>query len=224
MINIAFSGGKDSTAMLLRMIELNEQIDNIYFANTGLEYPEMYKYIKMIEKHINRKITFVQPNTSFWHWFYGNWTRGNKTNEIRGFPMVLTHGFCCRELKVKPLEKLKQKGDITCLGICIDEGWRVQNDKNLRYPLIEWKWTEDHCNYYLKEKKLENPLYKRLSRTGCWLCPKQSIESLHYLYDNYPLLWNHLKKLEKLSPHGFHHQRKLIDFENKWKNQFKLEG
>jgi len=38
---VAFSGGKDSTAMLLRMIELKKPIDVILFADTGLEYPEM---------------------------------------------------------------------------------------------------------------------------------------------------------------------------------------
>ena len=42
---ISFSGGKDSTAMLLKMIELNYTIDDIVFVDTGLELPEMYLYI-----------------------------------------------------------------------------------------------------------------------------------------------------------------------------------
>ena len=36
---VNFSGGKDSTAMLLRMIELGEHIDVIQFADTGYEFP-----------------------------------------------------------------------------------------------------------------------------------------------------------------------------------------
>jgi len=41
---VSFSGGKDSTAMLLRMIELDMSIDKIIFVDTGLEFPELYIY------------------------------------------------------------------------------------------------------------------------------------------------------------------------------------
>lgn len=50
---VSFSGGKDSTAMLLKMIELKYDIDEIVFCDTGLEFDEMYEldfllYIKHI--------------------------------------------------------------------------------------------------------------------------------------------------------------------------------
>ena len=51
---VSWSGGKDSTAMLLRMLELNYKIDEIIFVdirfdeNIGGELPEMYKYIELI--------------------------------------------------------------------------------------------------------------------------------------------------------------------------------
>lgn len=35
-IVVSFSGGKDSTAMLLHMIELGEHIDEVISADTGL--------------------------------------------------------------------------------------------------------------------------------------------------------------------------------------------
>jgi len=57
---ISFSGGKDSTAMLIRMIELGMQIDEILFADTGVEFPEMYDYIREVEIYIGRKIKVVQ--------------------------------------------------------------------------------------------------------------------------------------------------------------------
>ena len=41
-IVVSFSGGKDSTAMLLRMIELKETINEVIFCDTGMEFPEMY--------------------------------------------------------------------------------------------------------------------------------------------------------------------------------------
>jgi len=42
MEHLNFSGGKDSTAMLLRMIDKGRRPDKIVFADTGMEFPEMY--------------------------------------------------------------------------------------------------------------------------------------------------------------------------------------
>ena len=39
---VSCSGGKDSTAMLLLMIERGMPIDMVLVADTGLEFPEMY--------------------------------------------------------------------------------------------------------------------------------------------------------------------------------------
>ena len=47
---VSFSGGKDSTAMLLKMIEEKIPIDCILFCDTGLEFPQMYEHIDKIEK------------------------------------------------------------------------------------------------------------------------------------------------------------------------------
>ena len=217
---VAYSGGKDSSAMLLRMIELDMQIDKIVFADTTLEFPEMYKYINKIEKHIGRKITRVRPKKSFYHWFYGKFTRGKHKGRIRGFPYVVTHGYCCRELKIYPMRDLQPtKDNIVYLGIAKGEEKRIQKNPNLKYPLLDWGWTEEKCLQYLKDKGLENPLYKHFKRTGCWLCPKQSQKSLKSLYLHYPAMWKHLKKLEHDSPHGFHPDYTLVELENKWNNK-----
>lgn len=49
---VSFSGGKDSTAMLLMMIEKGMPIDDIIFCDTGAEFPAMYEHIKQVEKYI----------------------------------------------------------------------------------------------------------------------------------------------------------------------------
>ena len=38
----SFSGGKDSTAMVLRLIEEDWPLDEIVFFDTGWEFPQMY--------------------------------------------------------------------------------------------------------------------------------------------------------------------------------------
>jgi 3'-phosphoadenosine 5'-phosphosulfate sulfotransferase (PAPS reductase)/FAD synthetase len=58
---VSFSGGKDSTLMLLMMLEKDMPVDDIIFADTGMEFKELYEYIERIEGAIGRKITKLKP-------------------------------------------------------------------------------------------------------------------------------------------------------------------
>ena len=42
---VSLSGGKDSTCLLLLMIERGLPIDAVIWADTGMEFPEMYGHI-----------------------------------------------------------------------------------------------------------------------------------------------------------------------------------
>ena len=218
---VSFSGGKDSTAMLLRMLELNMQVDKIVFADTRLEFPEVYDYIKKVEKVIRRKITIVRAKKSWDDWFYGKFTRGFRKGQIRGFPKCHIVDWCSRSLKQVPLHKFEE-GNIVYLGIAFDEKNRIQKKTNRRivkYPLIEWGWTEEDCLNYLKEKNLLNPLYKKFKRLGCWYCPKQNLKSLRILFKDYPKLWKKLKKMGKDSPIKFRTDYSVEDLEIKFKEE-----
>ena len=47
---VNFSGGKDSTALLLMMLERRMQVDDMVFCDTGVEFPQMYEHIeKLVE-------------------------------------------------------------------------------------------------------------------------------------------------------------------------------
>ena len=195
---ISFSGGKDSTAMLLRMLELKMPIDRIVFADTGFEFPELYDYIKRIEKYINRSIEIIQPNKDFWEWAKGTVIRGENKGKIRGLPLRAFPCWWTRESKVIPLQNLRKGKDILFyVGIAFDESERIsKTDKNIIYPLVNWKWKEKDCVDYLNKKGLLNPLYVNFNRLGCWLCPKQGVGSLYVMWKNYPKLWVEMKKLE----------------------------
>ncbi|WP_255202535.1 phosphoadenosine phosphosulfate reductase family protein [Acutalibacter muris] len=52
---IAASGGKDSTAMLLLMIERNMPIDAVLYADTGMEFPEMKDHIQKLDDLLFRE-------------------------------------------------------------------------------------------------------------------------------------------------------------------------
>lgn len=62
---VKFSGGKDSTAMLLMMLERDMLVNEIIFCDTGCEYPEVYDHIKAVEKYIGRQITVLHPPHTF---------------------------------------------------------------------------------------------------------------------------------------------------------------
>ena len=56
----SLSGGKDSTAILLRLLEEKRPVDMILFCDTGLEFPDMYTHIDKLEKYIGRPIVIYQ--------------------------------------------------------------------------------------------------------------------------------------------------------------------
>ena len=198
---VSFSGGKDSTAMLIRMLELDMQVDEILFADTALELPETYSYIDKIESYIGKKIIRLKKGN--WDkWFFGKITRGKLKGKMRGFPLVIYPCWHSREAKFKPLEE-RCAGHTRYIGYASNERSyqrqgiikRYLDDngkKGYRFPLVDWKATEDHCLNYLKRKGLHNPLYDKFRRLGCWCCPKQSKKSLFVLYRDYPKLWERL--------------------------------
>ena len=81
---VSFSGGKDSTCMLLMMLGKGMQVDEILFCDTGMEFPEMYEHLDKVEQYIGRKITRLKADKSFEYWmFEHNKTRGKNKGQCR---------------------------------------------------------------------------------------------------------------------------------------------
>ena len=227
---VNFSGGKDSTAMLLRMLELddpvNYPVNHIIFCDTHFEFPQLYAYIDFIEEYIQKKypeknlsIERVNPKTTWDSWFYGKLTRGENEGKVRGAPLIRLPCWWSREAKIKPLmAKTKEYGATwSFVGIAYDEQGRIRNDPTIRYPLNEWEWTESDCLAYLDHLGLGNSLYESFNRLGCFHCPKQSTASWYSLYRDFPDLfeiskdWD--KKSRELTSHGFLMNNTLEDLQ-----------
>jgi hypothetical protein len=142
----------------------------------------------------------------------------------RGFPYAINKCWWNREAKASMLKSIQQPGDIIYVGFTLSDLKRSDakafksNKVTFKFPLIEWGMTNEDSFKYLKEKGIVHPL-RNFHRTGCWLCPKQSLHSLSILHKEYPELWKKLKKYEKDSPHGFHSVYTLKQLEKRFKNK-----
>jgi len=144
---VSLSGGKDSTAMLLMMIEKGMQIDNIIFVDTTKEYPQLYEHLEKLQEYIKPlKIDRVSFDYDYYFGEYEK-VKGKRVGQKGyGFPDFTTR-WCTSMKKSSINNYMKQfRGEdiIEYRGIAYDEKQRTLkniNDK-ARYPLVEWGIVE----------------------------------------------------------------------------------
>ena len=200
---VCFSGGKDSTAMLLRMLEMNDPkypVNKIVFSDTGFEFPELYEYLDRVQLYLDEhyphapRIEKVKSKKKWEEWFYGQVQYGDNEGKTRGAPLVNYPCWWSRESKVYPLNRAAKADNIDhqYVGIAWDELSRVSKNAEkdgIRYPLVEWKWTEEDCMAYLDHLHMGLSLYKSFTRLGCFHCIKQPPSSWYQIWKNYPDQW-----------------------------------
>lgn len=236
----SISGGQDSTAMTVRMLELGYPIDYIVFCDTGNEFKEMYDYLNRLDAYLKRKykigITRLKGDNTLNSLVHTAFTRGKHKGQLRGLPYASSMSFCTRDLKKNVAEKFMKSLKDDCIqyiGYVARECNRVhKSDKKyitLEFPLIQWGWNEPEVSAYLKEKSLFNELYHHYSRTGCKFCPKQSLDSWYALYVHHREDWLEAKDWEKrVIDHNAHNKHFRTDYtleelEVRFKQKFKKE-
>lgn len=226
---VSFSGGKDSTAMLLKMIEKDMRIDEIVFCDTGMEFPCIYRHITKVQQ-TNRNITILKPDNDF-EWFLSKYEKKNKNSKYGHIAGLGWPGFmfrwCTGNLKTKIFDKyIKNKDAVVYLGIAVDEKKRLErkhhktNYYSLKYPLIEWSMEEKDCLKYCYNKGYDwEGLYEKFRRLSCWCCPLQRIGELRTLHNEFPELWKELQRLDKLSYRKFRSDYSVDELTERFKNE-----
>ena len=218
---VSFSGGKDSTAMLLMMLERGIQVDRIINVDTTKEFPQMYDHIKKVEQYIGRSIETVKIDFDYWFGEHIK-TRGKRKGE-KGYGWPDFRNRWCTALKREAFSNILYRGAYNPRkrgiavdefhgiavdefhGIAVDELERTKNNqdgtRNIRYPLVEWNITEAQALQYCYDKGFDwGGLYEEgRSRVSCFCCPLQRLGELELTYKHHPELWATIEDLDKKS-------------------------
>ena len=208
----SLSGGKESTAMVLRLIEEKYPLDLVLFCDTGLEFPQMYEHIAKLEKELSVPLVRLKADHSFEYYLleYRSKRRLSKSPlaDEKGFSWPDSrYRWCTSVLKLRVIDKylrgLKEKYEvIQYIGIAADEKERIREH---RYPLVEWGMTEKDCLEYCYAREYDwGGLYSIFDRVSCWCCPLQPLGELRKLRKQFPDLWD-----------------KLLEWQSKTRRKFK---
>jgi len=189
---ISFSGGKDSTvASHLVMNGLGRSDVLHIFADTTIEFPDTYQYIKDFQQH--HPLTPFIKSKSKLDFF--------QTAETIGPPSRILR-WCCTTHKTNPLAKLidsmsPEQGVLTFDGVRKSESSRRSNYPRvsgkhkiareiLARPVLEWT-DLDVWIYLLFHELPFNQAYKKgFRRVGCLYCPFNSEWSQKMIGTRYP--------------------------------------
>jgi hypothetical protein len=174
---VALSGGKDSTAMALRLAEV-EPRDYIYLITpTGDELPEMVDHWNRLENMLGKPITRVTNQTlDFW------------IDHFKALPNWRQR-WCTRLLKIEPcIAWIKAHQPATLyVGLRADEEERrgiYSDDVISRFPLREWGWGKNDVWEYLMQRGVSIP-----TRTDCARCYGQRLSEWRHLWRKYPSVY-----------------------------------
>lgn len=223
---VAFSGGKDSLATLLWVIEkYGTKHLEVVFCDTGWEADITYQHIKDIEEKLGIKFTILKSKK--YDSFYDMSMKKKRVASTMA-------RFCTSELKVKPMIDYildKKESIIVYQGIRADESksrskmsqqctyfkfytqrkdngkyesyrrkeilaWLQEYNADVMRPIFEW--TANMVFDYIKTKGLKaNPLYyEGFLRVGCFPCIMCRQSEVQLLVKRHPERIEAIQKLE----------------------------
>lgn len=194
---VALSGGKDSTALALRLIEVEPREYNFVCTPTGDELPEMWDWFKQLGCLLGKQIKPVMEIS-----LKECIERNNMLPNFRA-------RFCTREIKILPyrrfLQRLCAQGTVVSyVGLRADEEGRAGGAYDdipgvtMRFPFREWSWGLREVRGYLQERDITVP-----ERTDCARCYHQKIGEWWRLWATHREIWMDAEGQEELIGHTF---------------------
>ena len=176
-VAVSISGGKDSLATLLLVLEAGIR-PKLIFTNTGLEFPETLENVKKAAERYDLELFVEEAGDAFW-----------RALEHFG-PPAKDFRWCCKTCKLGPTASLIRQhfpdGVLSFIGQRQYESAQRYEKGNVwenpwvpgqigASPIQNWPallvWL-----YIFQQKGEHNPLYEKgMERIGCWLCPASDL-------------------------------------------------
>lgn len=222
------SGGKDSLAKVLRLMEEGYPLTHVVFYDTGMEFKAIYANIERIRPIIEEygaKLVVLKPETDFLVDMLLRPVKEKTTGNVHyGYDWC---GGCTRwrtSGKVDTINKyLNTLGEyIQYIGIAADEPERIKDEDNKCYPLVDWGMTEKDCLQYCYERGWNwneegVELYEILDRVSCWCCGNKNLKELRNMYHYLPYYWGLLKGMQSRIDRPFYGKYTIFDLEERFK-------
>lgn len=195
---VALSGGKDSTAMALRLAELNPRGYVYICTPTGRELPEMFAHWRKISDLLGTPLTPVIGGSLF------------DLIRRQGCIPNFHRRFCTRMLKIEPyaawlMQRTKEYSRVVSyVGLRADEEEREGGDYanipgvEMSFPMRDWGWGLSDVHAYLDSKGVTIP-----SRTDCDVCFFQRLSEWYRLWSEHPTEWAEGEAIEREMGHTF---------------------
>lgn len=197
---VALSGGKDSTALALRLHELNPTTPYMYVCTpTGDEPPEMIEHWLLLGRLLGSAIVPVTSGASL----DGLIRRQNALPNWR-------QRWCTRMLKIEPYAQwlaFQCKFNtrvISHVGLRADEEEREGGDYTnvpgveMKFDMRDWGWSLADVLGYLKQREVSIP-----KRTDCLKCFYQRLVEWYEFWRDHRTVWLEGEALEERTGHTF---------------------
>ena len=223
------SFGKDSLAMLLRLIAEEKPLDEVVFYDTGMEFDCIYKIRDfVVANYLNPlgiKYTELKPKDSFDYMMLDKEIKHRDGTTSKGYSWC---GGACRwgtAYKTQTINKYLKDCKVY-VGIASDEPNRIERAKakGQLTPLADWNMTEKDCIDYCYKNGFDwdedgVSLYSILDRVSCWCCANKNKKELLAYYKHLPRYWKNLKELQEKTDRPFKGDKTIFDFETEFKEQ-----
>lgn len=191
---VALSGGKDSSAMALRLAEVEPRTYQYVCTPTGDEPDEMFDHWKRLGKLLGSPVIPVMGGTL-----------DGLIIAQKALPNYRQR-WCTRILKIEPYARwLSQQGEVTSyVGLRADEEEREGGDYlsipgvKMDFPMRRWGWGLNNVLEYLVKRGISVP-----KRTDCKLCFFQRLIEWYELWRDCPEDWARGESHEKMTGHTF---------------------
>jgi hypothetical protein len=185
---VALSGGKDSTALALRLAEVEPRDYTYVCTPTGDEPDEMFAHWRKLGGLLGKRITPVVHPLGL-----------NGLIDAQNAIPNRWQRWCTRILKIEPYRAwLAQHAPaVSYVGLRADEEGRaggIYDDIpgiESRFPLREWGWGESEVWDYLASRGVVIP-----KRTDCDRCFFQRLDEWHALWRDNPTKYAHAEAQE----------------------------